>query len=95
VYSTGYSFQILIKLEFSRQIFEKFSDIKFHDNLSCERRVVSCGRTDRQIDEANSHFSQFLRTRLDICPGQYSSSEFPVMVPYASLIPQPLVQPMS
>jgi len=25
---------VLMKLEFSRQIFEKFSDTKFHENLS-------------------------------------------------------------
>ena len=47
-----------MKLEFSRQIFETYSKIKIHENLSGGSRVVSCGRTDRQ-DEANSHFSQF------------------------------------
>jgi hypothetical protein len=43
-----------MKLEFSRQIFEKHSNFKFHENLSSESRVVSCGqtagRTDRQTD---------------------------------------------
>jgi len=33
-----------MKHEFSRQIFEKYSNIKFHDNPSRER-VVSCGQT--------------------------------------------------
>jgi hypothetical protein len=47
-----------MKLEFSRQIFEKYSDIKFNDNPSSWSRVVPCGQTDRH-EEANSHLSQF------------------------------------
>jgi hypothetical protein len=44
-YSTRYSCQILIKLGFSRQILEKYSDIKFHKNPS------SCSmRTDTHTD---------------------------------------------
>jgi hypothetical protein len=35
-----------MKIEFSRQIFEKYSNTKFHENLSSGSRVVSCGRTD-------------------------------------------------
>ena len=35
-----------MKLEFSRQIYEKSSNIKFHKNPSSERRVVPWGRTD-------------------------------------------------
>ena len=50
--------RFLKKLEFSRQIFEKYSNIKFHKNPSSGSRVVPRGQTDRQ-DEANSHFSQF------------------------------------
>jgi hypothetical protein len=48
---------ISMALEHSRQIFEKYTSIKFHENPS---RVVPCvdGRTDRH-DEANSRFSQF------------------------------------
>ena len=63
--STCYSCQILIKLEFSRRIFNKSLNTKFHENPSTGTRVVSCGqtdgRTDRQTDmpdEANSRFSQ-------------------------------------
>jgi len=37
-----------MKLEFSRQIFEKYSSIKFHENPSSDSRVVPCRRTDRQ-----------------------------------------------
>jgi hypothetical protein len=52
--SAHYSCQILMKLALSWQIFEKFSNIKFHENPSIESRVVPCirvdGWTDRQTD---------------------------------------------
>jgi hypothetical protein len=35
-----------MNLEFSRQIFEKYSNIKFHENPSSGSRAVTCGRTD-------------------------------------------------
>ena len=38
--------RFLMKLEFSRQIFEKSSNIKFHKYPSSGSRVVPCGRTD-------------------------------------------------
>jgi hypothetical protein len=43
--NTRYSFQILTKLEFSRQIFEKSLNIKLHENPSSGSRVVQYGRT--------------------------------------------------
>jgi hypothetical protein len=61
MWSTLYSCHILMKLEFSRQIFEKCSNIKFHENPSSGSRFVSCGMTsgtDRQ-NEAKCRFSQF------------------------------------
>jgi len=39
-----------MKLEFSRQIFEKYSIIKFHENPSSESRVVPCRRTNTRAD---------------------------------------------
>jgi len=39
-----------MKLEFSRQIFEKYSYFKFHENTSSGRRVVPGGRIDGQTD---------------------------------------------
>jgi hypothetical protein len=36
-----------MKLEFSRQIFEKCSNIKFHENPPSGSRLVACGQTDR------------------------------------------------
>ena len=37
-------------LEISRQFFEKYSNIRFHENSSIGSRVVPCGRTDGQTD---------------------------------------------
>jgi len=39
-----------MKLEFYRQIFEKSSSTKFHDNSSSGSPVAPCGRTDRRTD---------------------------------------------
>jgi hypothetical protein len=57
--------QILMTLEFTRQIFEKCLYIKFHGTSSSGIRIVSCRRTDGRTDghtdiyqEANWRFSQ-------------------------------------
>jgi hypothetical protein len=50
MYSACYSGQILKKLEFSRQIFEKYPIIKFHENPSSESRAVPCRRANTQAD---------------------------------------------
>jgi len=51
-----------MSLELSRQIFGRFSYIKFNENPSV---ATSCSmRTDRRteiFDDANSHFSQFCK----------------------------------
>jgi hypothetical protein len=48
-YSSFY--QISFKPKFSRQNFEKYSNMKFHENPSIERRVVHAdGRRGRQTD---------------------------------------------
>jgi Ni,Fe-hydrogenase III component G len=36
--------------EVSRQIFERYSDMKFQENPSTGSRVVPCGHTDRETD---------------------------------------------
>jgi len=41
---------ILIKLQFSQQIFEKYSNIKFQENASSGNRVVPCERRGGQKD---------------------------------------------
>jgi len=51
-----------MKLEFSRQIFEKYSNIKFHENPSSGSRVVPFGRTERRTDrhdEAKNRLSHY------------------------------------
>jgi hypothetical protein len=59
---TGYSFRILITLEFSQQIFgKKNSNIKFHQNPSSGNRVVPCRKT-AEHDEANGRFSEFCKS---------------------------------
>jgi hypothetical protein len=58
-YSIHYCRQILVKLRFSQQIFEKCPYVKFNENPSNGNRVVPCERTDRR-DEANSHFYAIL-----------------------------------
>jgi len=53
-----------MKLEFSQQIFGKYSNIKFHENPSGGgSRVIPCGRTARYND-AVRRFSQFLESAL-------------------------------
>jgi len=37
-----------MKLERFSYIFEKYSDIKCHENPLCGSRIVPCGRTDGQ-----------------------------------------------
>jgi len=53
-----YCCPILMKLEFCTQTFEKYSNIRFHENPSSGIRVVHSGQTDIH-DEANSRFSRF------------------------------------
>jgi len=60
MYSTRYSCPILIKLEFSRQVFEKYSSTKLYENPTSGNPVFLGGETDRQ-DKANSRFSQLCK----------------------------------
>jgi hypothetical protein len=65
VQSIRYSCQILVKFEFYRQIFEKYSNIKLLKNPSGGSRVVLCVRTDRQTcEEATSRSSQFCASHI-------------------------------
>jgi hypothetical protein len=50
-----------MKLEFFRQISEKCSNTKFHENPSSGNLVLSCGRKGR-LDEANHPLCRFART---------------------------------
>jgi len=58
-----------MKIEFSRQNFNKFSNIKFHKNPFSVSRIVPCGQTDGETDgnkEANNHSFTVSRMRLKI-----------------------------
>jgi hypothetical protein len=62
MYSTRHSGTVLMKLEFSLRVFERCSNIKFHENLSRGSRVVPCGQRDGWTDgqhEDNNSFLQF------------------------------------
>jgi len=52
--SSHYSYKILIKLQFSWQLFKKSWNNKFNKNSSCRNQAVPCGwtgtQTDRQTD---------------------------------------------
>ena len=61
--SVGHSRQqILVKLQFSLQIFEKHSNIIFHENRPNGSRVVvpACGQTDMTV--ANVAFRNFAKS---------------------------------
>jgi hypothetical protein len=58
-----------MKLEFPRQILEKYLNVEFHENPSNENRVVPCGQTDGQMggridrhDETNGPFPQICQS---------------------------------
>jgi len=50
-----------MQLEFSRQIFEKSSNIKFHENLSGGSRVVPLEQMDWRTGERNKANNRFLK----------------------------------
>jgi len=59
MWSARYFCHILVKLEFSRQTFEKYPNTKFNENPSSGSRIVQFGEADGKTDEANSRLSQF------------------------------------
>jgi hypothetical protein len=48
--NTIYSCQISIKLEFNRQIFEKYPNAIYHENPTSESRVIPYGQTEGRTD---------------------------------------------
>jgi hypothetical protein len=69
---------MLMKLEFSQQIFEIFSKIKFNVNMSSRSRVVPCGWTEMdRHDKSNSQFMQFCEyvKKLTVVTNHSSSSQ--------------------
>ena len=58
------SCQILMKLGFSQQMFEWYSNIKFHVSLSSGSQAVPWNRRTDRYDAANSHFCTILQMHL-------------------------------
>ena len=74
---------ILVKFEFSRQIFEKLSNIKFNKNPSSGSRVVPCGQMD--MTKLIVAFRNFANA-----PKNVSSTR--ALLNYTSMYPQHLQQ---
>jgi hypothetical protein len=66
MYSTRYSSGILNKLEFSGLVFEKYSNIKLHENASSVSRVVR--RTDADMTKLTVAFRNFTILPKEECP---------------------------
>ena len=65
MYRTVHCNQILMKFEFSRQIFEKYSNIKCQENPTSGSRDIPCGRTNGHPDMTKLMAAfAILRTRL-------------------------------
>ena len=60
---------VAIKLEFSRQILEKYWNVKFHENQLIGNRVVPCGRTDVQADRQTDRYDQANSDSSQFCEG--------------------------
>jgi len=66
MYSTRFSSGILKKLEISGLVFEKYSNIKFHENASKVSRVVR--RTDADMTKLRVAFRNFAMAPKEDCP---------------------------
>jgi hypothetical protein len=59
---------ILMKIKISRQVFEKYSDIKFYENPSGGSQVVPCGRTDMtKLIVAFRNIANVPKNALSVC----------------------------
>jgi hypothetical protein len=79
--STLYSCQILKKPELFQHVCEKHSNVKFHENRSCESCVVPWGRTYRRIHRAgepNSLLLNFANTPKK--RSMHETSAFPIRI---------------
>jgi hypothetical protein len=57
-----------MKLEFSRQPLEKYSNINFQENVSIGGRIDPCGRKERQTDRYT------YITKLTVAVGSYANA---------------------
>jgi hypothetical protein len=61
MYSTSYSCQILMELEFSQQIFKKFSNTNFMRIHPVEVNLLPADKQMERHDETISHFLKFCK----------------------------------
>jgi len=54
-----------MKLVFSGQVFEKYSNVKCYERASSESRVVPCGQTDRQAGRRTERHTKLIVTFRD------------------------------
>jgi hypothetical protein len=87
MYSARYSCQIVMKLRLYLLIFEKYSNIKFHENIRPVEAMVHADRhtdehrhTNRR-DEANIRFHAILRKRSRNCVGADVCGQIPPSPP--------------
>jgi len=77
----GYCCQASMKVGFSRQFSQKYSNIKFHENLSSGSRAVPCGRTDgrtyiRRLTVVSRNFANAPKnSRIDSAPSSLRRSK--------------------
>ena len=64
-----------MKIEFSRQIFEKYSNIKFYENPSSGSRVIPCGRTDVSTDMTKLIVASRTRLKTTNLPFRFKKSQ--------------------
>ena len=63
MYSTRFSCHIETKLELTRYIFEKFSNVRYYQNPSIGRRDFPCRQTDRHMIKLTFVFPNFANAR--------------------------------
>jgi len=69
--STGHSCQIAMKLESPRRVFQKYINIKFHENPSTGSRVVPCEQTDMtKLTVAFCSFANAPKILIRLCGGK-------------------------
>jgi hypothetical protein len=55
MWSNRYSCPILMKLKFSRQVFEKCSNVTFYEKTPSGNRVIPCRWTNRRTDRHDEY----------------------------------------
>jgi hypothetical protein len=67
---------ILMKFEFSQQIFEKSLNIKFYENPSSGSGIVPCGQTDEERDRVEDKETNMTGAIVVFCSFSNSSKNY-------------------